>query len=129
LRHDRQAPREPDAIGDDQVSSRRIDRWLWTARLVRTRSAAAALVQSGRIRLFRSGSEWVRVNKPSLRLAPRDVLTMPLGRNVRVVEVLGFAVTRGAAAHAQLLYADLTGRGALCEGSVKGPHDAGLERP
>lgn len=92
----------------DLDAGRRIDRWLWSARLIRTRSAAAALVQSGRIRLFRAGTDWTRVAKASFRLAPRDILTVPLGRGVKVVEVLGFAPTRGSAALARLLYADLT---------------------
>lgn len=93
---------------NDIDAGRRIDRWLWSARLIRTRSAAAALVQSGRIRLFRAGAEWTRIAKASFRLAPRDILTVPLGRGVKVVEVIGFAPTRGAPAIARQLYADLT---------------------
>ena len=42
--------------------------------------------------------------KPSLKLMTGDVLTVPLGRDIRVVEVCGFAATRGSAARAQALY-------------------------
>lgn len=92
------------ALGDERDARRRIDKWLWTTRLVKTRSAGAVLAQSGRIRLYRAGADGHRVAKPSFKLMAGDVLTVPLGRDVRVVEVLAFAATRGPAALAQALY-------------------------
>lgn len=80
----------------------RIDRWLWCARFLKTRSLAAALVQSGRIRV--NGE---RISKASRAVRPGDVLTFPLGAHVRVVRILFLAERRGPAPEAQSLYEDL----------------------
>jgi ribosome-associated heat shock protein Hsp15 len=81
----------------------RIDRWLWHARLVRTRSAAAEL----------AGSGYVRVNGARIAAASRtvragDVITVALDRVVRVLKVTGFVERRGPASSARSLYEDLT---------------------
>ncbi|MBI2714362.1 MAG: RNA-binding S4 domain-containing protein [Rhizobiales bacterium] len=79
----------------------RIDKWLWHARLVRTRSAAAALVEAG-IRL--NGR---RITAASHKVALGDVVTLALDRSVKVVRVEGFCEKRGNAAAARALYRDL----------------------
>lgn len=81
----------------------RIDKWLWFARLVKTRTKAQALVSSGKVRVNR-----VKVSSPSKLVGPGDVLTLPIGNHIRVVELLALAKKRGAYANAQLLYCDLT---------------------
>jgi ribosome-associated heat shock protein Hsp15 len=77
----------------------RLDKWLWFARVVKTREAAAALVESGHVRLNR-----VKVLKPSHDVRPGDVLTITLHSRVRVLRVAGIAPRRGPAAAARLLY-------------------------
>lgn len=84
------------------VDRQRIDKWLWHARLVRTRSAAAALVEAG-IRL--NGK---RVTAASYMVRCGDVVTLALDRSVRVLQVEGFRERRGNAAAARTLYRDLT---------------------
>ena len=81
----------------------RIDKWLWHARVVRTRSAAAALAQSGHVRL-----NGMRVDAPARPVKPGDVLTIALDRGVRVLKVLGFSVRRGASEAGRALYEDLS---------------------
>jgi ribosomal 50S subunit-recycling heat shock protein len=81
------------------VDRQRIDRWLWHARLTRTRTGAASLVASGHVRL-----NGTRVDAPSRNVRPGDVLTVALDARVRVVKVLGFAARRGPAATAGALY-------------------------
>jgi ribosome-associated heat shock protein Hsp15 len=81
----------------------RIDKWLWHARMVRTRSAAAALAGSGHVRL--NGR---RVNAASRGVRVGDVITLALDRSVRVLKVSGFADRRGAFETARLLYEDLS---------------------
>lgn len=81
----------------------RIDKWLWHARVVRTRTAAAALVEQGLVRL--NGQ---RVSATSHGVKTGEVITVALDRTVRVMKVTGFAERRGDAASARLLYDDLT---------------------
>lgn len=85
------------------MDRQRIDKWLWHTRMVRTRSAAAALVAAGHVRL--NGQ---RVAASSQSVRPGDVLTLALDRSVKVVRVEGFAERRGGAAAARTLYRELT---------------------
>ena len=77
----------------------RIDKWLWHARFYRTRVLAQAAASGGLIRL--NGH---RVEKSSVDVEPGDVLTLPKGREVVVVRVIGLAARRGPASEAQRLY-------------------------
>jgi ribosome-associated heat shock protein Hsp15 len=85
------------------LDRQRIDKWLWHARVVRTRSAAAALVDGG---LVRVNSE--RVTQPSRPVRPSDVITIALDRSVRILKVTGYAEHRGSATIARELFEDLT---------------------
>ena len=80
----------------------RIDKWLWHARIVRTRSAAAALAASGHVRL-----NGTRVDAPAKAVKAGDVVTIALDARVRVLKVTGFAVRRGAAEAGRALYDDM----------------------
>jgi ribosome-associated heat shock protein Hsp15 len=86
-----------------EATRQRVDKWLWHARVVRTRSAAAALAVSGHVRL-----NGVRVEAASHAVRMGDVLTIALDRRVRVLKVLGFAERRGGADAVQTLYDDLS---------------------
>ena len=81
----------------------RIDRWLWHARLVRTRSAAAALAEAGYVRV-----NGARIDAPGRMVRTGDVVTVALDRVVRVLKVRGFSERRGHAAAGHDLYDDLT---------------------
>ncbi len=81
----------------------RIDRWLWHARLVRTRTAAAELAESGRVRL--NGD---RVTASSRAVKLGDVLTMALSGAVKILKVQGLSERRGGAPDAAALYEDLS---------------------
>ncbi len=80
----------------------RLDKWLWYARLFKSRSAASRLCAAGRLRI--GGS---LVTKAHQRVRLGDVITFPQGRLIRVVKVLALAARRGPAAEARLLYEDL----------------------
>ncbi|MCX7889915.1 MAG: RNA-binding S4 domain-containing protein [Rhodobacteraceae bacterium] len=80
----------------------RLDKWLWHARFLRTRSACAALVGAGHLRL--NGRP---VSRPAQPVGPGDVLTVPMGTSVRVVRILACGTRRGPAAEAQALYAEI----------------------
>ena len=81
----------------------RIDKWLWHARVVRARSAAAGLAASGHVRI--NGQ---RVDAASRAVRIGDVVTVALDRSVRVLKVAGFADRRGDAEAARILYEDLS---------------------
>ena len=82
-----------------QADRQRIDRWLWHARLVRTRGAAAALADSGYVRV-----NGARIVAPGRMVRTGDVITVALDRRVRVLKVTGFAERRGPAGAAASLY-------------------------
>ena len=82
----------------------RIDKWLWHARVVRTRSDAARLVEGGHARL--NGR---RVTAPGHALRIGDVVTLALDRRVRVIEVAGFRERRGGAGEAAATYREISG--------------------
>jgi ribosome-associated heat shock protein Hsp15 len=86
--------------GNDQDEARqRLDKWLWFARVVKTREAAATLVESGHVRV-----NGTKVLKPGRDVKPGDVLTIVLDARVRVLRVSGLAPRRGTAAMARALY-------------------------
>jgi ribosome-associated heat shock protein Hsp15 len=82
----------------------RIDRWIWNARVVRTRSAAAALVVVGHVRV--NGN---RVVAPGRDVKCGDVVTVVLNGGVRVLKVTGIASRRGDAAAASQIFEELSG--------------------
>jgi ribosome-associated heat shock protein Hsp15 len=85
------------------VERQRLDKWLWHARVVRTRTAAAALVTAGHVRV-----NGARVEAASRALRAGDVVTIALDRGVRVLRVIGFAERRGSAEAARALFEDLS---------------------
>jgi ribosome-associated heat shock protein Hsp15 len=76
----------------------RIDRWLWTSRLLKTRALAAEAVRGGRVHL---NGQAVR---PSKEVAPGDELEITVGQLRRTVIVRGTAERRVSAAAAAALY-------------------------
>jgi ribosome-associated heat shock protein Hsp15 len=80
------------------LDRQRIDKWLWHARVVRTRQAAAALAASGHVRVNAQ-----RVDSASRAVRPGDVVTVALDHAVRVLKVIGFAERRGSADDARAL--------------------------
>ena len=84
--------------------AQRIDKWLWHARFARTRGAAQRLALSGHVRINRE-----RVGAASRLVRPGDVLTIALGRGVRVVVVRAIGARRGSAQDARHLYEEVAG--------------------
>ena len=77
----------------------RLDAWLWCARLMKTRSACARLVEGGGFRINRQPTD-----KPHARLRPGDVLTFPWRDEVSVWRVVALAPRRGPPSEARALY-------------------------
>ena len=82
---DRNNRRPADSLGDGCPAApdrQRLDRWLWHARLVRTRGAAAALADAGYVRV-----NGTCVDAPGHHVRAGDVITVALDRRVRVLKV------------------------------------------
>ena len=92
----------PTPAGQRLNKCQRLDKWLWHARFTRSRTLAAKLCRSGRLRINRA-----RIDRPSVIVKVGDVLTFPLGPAIRVVRVLALGSRRGPAAEARQLYEDL----------------------
>jgi ribosome-associated heat shock protein Hsp15 len=84
-------------------SGQRLDKWLWFARLTKSRTVAAAEVAAGKIKVNR-----VTVTKTSHAIKPGDVITSRISKNIRVLRVVASGTRRGPAPEARLLYEDLS---------------------
>lgn len=93
-------PAEPRPASD---TSQRLDKWLWFARVAKSRTLAATAVTDGKIKVNR-----VRADKPSQTVKIGDVITSRINRTVRVLRVAALGKRRGPPAEAQGLYQDLT---------------------
>lgn len=78
----------------------RVDAWLWSVRLFRTRSAAAAACRAGHVRV--DG----RPAKPATPVAVGDEVRARVGDRERVVEVVRLISTRVGAPVAVECYVD-----------------------
>jgi ribosome-associated heat shock protein Hsp15 len=87
------------------VGVQRLDKWLWFARMAKTRTLAAGLVLDGKVRVNRQKAE-----KPSLSVRVGDVLTITTRSHVRILKITAPGARRGPPASAQQLYEDLTPR-------------------
>ena len=86
------------------MSGARLDKWLFHARLYRTRPLAQAAASAGKVRL-----NGARVDKPGHVIKPGDVLTLAVptggrGTGILAVRVLALAERRGPASEARNLY-------------------------
>ena len=81
----------------------RVDKWLWFARVTRTRTAAQALAVSGQVRVNRE-----KIASASRAVGVGDVLTIVAGPRIRVLKVAAIGVRRGPSSEAQSLFEDLS---------------------
>lgn len=81
----------------------RIDKWLFFARVVKSRTLAAKLAVSGRVRVNRE-----KIAQASHPVKPGDVLTIALDRRILVYRIISPGTRRGPAEEARRLYEDLT---------------------
>jgi ribosome-associated heat shock protein Hsp15 len=86
----------------DAAAKLRLDKWLWHARLFKSRTIAAAQIAGGGFRVNK-----VIVRKSHHIIQPGDVVTFAKGPYVRVVEIVALGARRGPAVEAQGLYRDL----------------------
>jgi ribosome-associated heat shock protein Hsp15 len=85
------------------ADSLRLDKFLWFARIVKTRALAQAMAEKGRIRI---GGRLVDRAHAAVKVG--DVLSFALRGAVRVLRVEALPVRRGPPAEARTLYSELT---------------------
>jgi ribosome-associated heat shock protein Hsp15 len=101
------SPSANPAVPKQSLAERqRLDKWLWFARVVRTRTLAAQLVGDGHVRVNAQ-----RIETPAKPVGPGDVLTIALDRRVRVLRIVAIAPRRGGAEDAKRLFEELTPTG------------------
>ncbi|WP_346432590.1 RNA-binding S4 domain-containing protein [Pseudohoeflea coraliihabitans] len=106
----------------------RLDKWLFFARIIKSRTLAAKSVEAGRVRV--NGE---KKSQPSFMVRAGDVLTIVLERRVLVLKILDCGSSRGPASEARTLYEDLSPPIAASDRANRampsGQRDAGSGRP
>jgi ribosome-associated heat shock protein Hsp15 len=80
----------------------RIDLYLHRIRLVKSRTLAQALIDTGYVRV-----DGKRIEKPSEQVDAGSVIALPLGGRVRVLKVLALPWRRGPAREARSHYEEV----------------------
>jgi ribosome-associated heat shock protein Hsp15 len=97
---------ERDDDASQPAGTQRIDKWLWFARIIKSRTSAAELVTEGKVRINR-----VKATKPSQSVRVGDVLTVTLRGKVDILQVLAPGERRGPPEEARRLYEVLSPEG------------------
>jgi len=96
----------------------RLDKWLYFARLAKSRTLAAEWILAGKVRVNR-----VRAGKPSHLLRTGEVVTIAMHGRVLVLKVLAAGQRRGPAPEARGLYALLSPAPARPDDAERDPDD------
>ena len=80
----------------------RVDRFFHCIRLVKSRTLAQALIDTGHVRI-----DGKRVTKPSDEVRAGSIVALPLHDRVRVLRVLTLPLRRGPASEARACYEEL----------------------
>jgi ribosome-associated heat shock protein Hsp15 len=105
------------------VESTRVDRWLWSVRLVKTRTDAAEACRGGHVRV--NG----RPAKAATTVSSGDEVRARVGQTTRVVEVVRVIQKRVGAADAATCFLDRTPKPAPAETIAVAARDRGAGRP
>lgn len=111
----------------ETIARQRVDKWLFFARVVKSRSLAAKLAVGGKVRVNRD-----KIDQAAYQVKIGDVLTVTLDRKILVYKVLAPGDRRGPASEAQLLYQDMTPKPTPQSESIRAmqPHrESGAGRP
>jgi ribosome-associated heat shock protein Hsp15 len=96
----------------------RIDRYLHCIRLVKSRTLAQSVIESGYVRI-----DGRRVEKPSEDVRVGSTIALPLRGEVRVLRVLSLPNRRGPAPQARACYEEATDDRDGPRGSIPGKND------
>jgi len=88
--------------GQECAAGLRLDKFLWFARLAKSRSAAAALAEAGHVRL-----DGRRIDRAHACVRVGSILSLPHGHGARVVRVEALPARRGSYPEACACYTSL----------------------
>ena len=91
------------AAGNSDNGRQRIDKWLWFARVVKSRTLAQKLAVSGSVRVNRE-----KCDSASRIVRAGDTLTIAQDSGIRILRVVAPGGRRGPPPEARLLYDDLS---------------------
>jgi len=91
-------------VADPTAPRLRLDKFLWFARIVKTRPAAQTLAEQGRLRI--NGRVIDRSHAP---VGVGDVLSFAVHGKVRVLKIEALPARRGPPAEARTLYSEIEG--------------------
>jgi ribosome-associated heat shock protein Hsp15 len=86
----------------------RIDRYLHCIRLVKSRTLAQSLIDTGHVRI-----DGKRVEKTSEDVSVGSIVALPLHDQVRVLRVVALPSRRGPAAEARLCFEEILPEGGI----------------
>jgi ribosome-associated heat shock protein Hsp15 len=86
-----------------ESSQIRVDKWLWYARQIKSRSLAQKFVSDGCVRINRE-----KIRTASKKVSAGDVLTLNLSHGIRVLKVVACGTRRGPFEEAKALYEDIS---------------------
>lgn len=89
-----------------EAARQRVDVWLFRARFVKTRAAAARLIAEGGVRLMHGGATR-RLEKPSAELMAGDALVFSQSGALKAVRIEALPHRRGPPEEARALFSDL----------------------
>ena len=93
----------------------RLDRYLFFIRLVKSRTLAQALIESGHVRI-----DGKRVTKTAEEVRAGQVIALPLRGRVRVLRVTTLPTRRGSAGEARACYEEIDEAGYSANVSQEG---------
>lgn len=90
-------------IAVEPIRKERLDKFLFFARAIKSRTLAQKFIETGAIRVNSD-----RTDKSDYKVGAGDVLTMALHGRIVIWRILDCGTRRGPAAEAQALYQDLS---------------------
>ena len=100
-------------MSDEELLEVRVDRWLWAARIFKTRTLATEACQRNQVKL--EG----KPIKPSRNIKVGDTLSIKLGPLLKEIKVARLTEKRVSASLAKMLLSDLTSDEAYQEAKEK----------
>ncbi len=104
------------------TTRQRLDKWLFFARMAKSRSLAQSYIQSGHVK-----ANGVTIRQPSFAVKPGDRLEIGFERMDRILVVKSSGTRRGPYDEARLLYDDMTPARAPSDGLT--PLEQALRQP
>lgn len=106
----------------ERPARQRLDKWLFFARVVKSRTQAAKLVEAGHVRVNRD-----KAAQAAHIVRQGDVLTIGLDRRILVYRIVDTGLRRGPAPEAATLYENLSPSKPAAEAEGRAP--AALREP